>query len=65
MEDEAIHIVMEYAEQGDLYKVSPILTYKCPCLDVERSENQEEVFLGEGLVGLRISDMYGGGVPSF
>jgi hypothetical protein len=43
MEDEAIHIVMEYAEQGDLYKVSLKITFY-ENLDVKRLKDEEKVF---------------------
>lgn len=44
MENEAIHIVMEYAEQGDLYKVSQNEHVK-ENIDAERLKDQKEVFL--------------------
>ena len=43
MEEEAIHIVMEYAEQGDLYKVN-FIPMSLIMLDAERLKKQKEVF---------------------
>ena len=63
MENEAIHIVMEYAEQGDLYKVSQNEHVK-ENIDAERLKDQKEVFLWERLVGFRFSDMYGCWIPA-
>ena len=44
LENDYLHILMEYANRGDLYKVSEILRfYRGLCIDFERAKEQEEI----------------------
>ena len=61
IEDDSIHIVMEFAEQGDLYRVNYFGT---DSIDVEGLEDPEEVLFRKGHMGLRLPDMPGGGVSA-
>ena len=54
MEDESMHILMEYAEKGDLYKVKVIIFI---CIVIERVTQQEEVLFWERPMGFLIPDM--------
>ncbi len=62
MEDESMHIVMEYAEKGDLYKVS--FSWEFILIASERSKSSSKVFFWKGSMGFFILDMHGSWVSS-
>lgn len=57
MEDDSMHIVMEYAEKGDLYRVISFLNLIYSKV-IERVTIKKEILFRKGFMGFLISNLY-------